>query len=346
MSELMLRVDGKLHGGWKNVTIRRSLKQMADTFEVSLTEKWADSPEPRPLRPGQSVTVEIDGERVITGYIDDVLPSYDARTHSLVVSGRSKTADLVDASGTAQPIETSQTVLQIARKLARPFGIEVVAEINVGGPIRSLEVEPGQTYAEALAQIASYRALILVPDADGRLVITRPPRGRLSTELALGENIRTASGRFSDRDRFSEVIVQGQSVADDAIWGETASEPEGRAKDTGIGRYRPTLVVCDTGVDRSSCKQRADWEVRRRWGESRGVTYTVAGWQHAQGIWRPGDIVPVRDRWLGLDGVEWLITEVQLLLDERGERSEIRVAPPSSFDLQAQPEPEQEESVW
>ncbi|KGE77401.1 phage baseplate assembly protein [Halomonas salina] len=346
MSELALIVDGTRHLGWKEVAIRRGLDQMADSFEVTLSEKWSESAEPRRLRTGQPVVVEIDGEPVITGYIDDVLPSYDAKRHELVVAGRSKTADLVDASSTATPWETSQTLLQVARRVAEPFGIEVVAEVDVGAPLRSLEIEPGQTYGEALMQIASYRALLMVADARGRLVITRPPRERLATELALGENIRRARGRFSDRDRFGTVIVQGQGAASDGWFGTAASAPEGRAKDPGITRHRPTLVLCDTSTDSASCRQKAEWEIRRRWGQSRGVTYTVAGWRHQDGLWRPGDLVPIRDPWLGLE-TEWLISEVQQLLDERGERSEIRVVPPSAYDLQAQPEPEQESSdVW
>ncbi|SDK32271.1 phage baseplate assembly protein [Billgrantia gudaonensis] len=346
MSDVALIVDGTRHLGWKEVEIRRGLDQMADSFEVALTEKWAEDAEPRRLRTGQPVVVEIDGEPVITGYIDDVLPNYDARQHELVVSGRSKTADLIDSSGTAQPWETGQTVLQVARRVAEPFGIEVVAEVDVGAPLRAIEIEPGQTYGEALMQLASYRALLLVADAQGRLVITRPPRERLTTELALGENIRRARGRFSNRDRFGTVIVQGQGAADDSWFGTAASAPAGRAQDPGIKRHRPTLVVCDTSVDSASCRQKAEWEVRKRWGQSRGVTYTVAGWRHAEGLWRPGDLVPIRDPWLGLE-TEWLIAEVQLLLDGRGERSEIRVVPPSAYDLQAQPEPEQQESdVW
>lgn len=346
MSEVALIVDGTRHLGWLDVQIRRSLDAMADSFEVGLTEKWsATSAAPR-LRPGQPVRVEIDGEPVLTGYLDQVLPNYDARKHELVITGRSKTADLVDSSSTATPWETSRTVLQIARQVAEPFGIEVVAEADVGAPLRGLEVEPGQTFAEALTQIASYRALLLVADTQGRLVITRPPRDRLTTELALGENIRAASGAFSDRDRFSEVIVQGQGVSNDSFWGTSSAAAEGRAQDDRVSRYRPTVVLCDTSVDARSCRQRAEWEVRRRWGQSRGVTYTVAGWRHQDGLWRPGDLVPIRDPWMGLDGVEWLITEVQLLLDERGERSEIRVAPPSAYDLEAQPEPVKESSPW
>ncbi|MGP9664048.1 phage baseplate assembly protein [Halomonas sp. AOP22-C1-8] len=350
MSELALIVDGTRHLGWKEIQIRRSLDAMADSFELVLSEKWAErdgsTAAPPRLRTGAPVVVEIDGEPVITGHIDDVLPSYDARSHSLVVSGRSKTADLVDSSSTAQPWSTGQTVLQVARRVAEPFGIEVIAEVDVGAPLRALEVEPGQTYGEALIQIASYRALLLVADEQGRLVITRPPRATLKTELALGENIRVARGRFSDRDRFGEVIVQGQGAADDTWYGAPASGASGRAKDDGIKRHRPTLVLCDTSTDSLSCSQRAEWEVRRRWGQSRGITYTVAGWRHQEGLWRPGDLVPIRDQWMFDEPVEWLITEVQLLLDERGERTEIRVAPRSSYDIEAESQPERESDIW
>lgn len=350
MSELALIVDGKRHLGWKEVEIRRGLDQMADSFEVVLSERWAErdgtTSAPRELRTGLPVVVEIDGEPVITGHIDDVLPNYDAQQHQLVVAGRSKTADLIDASSTAQPWETGQTVLQVARRVAEPFGIEVIAEVDVGAPLRALEIEPGQTYGEALMQIASYRALLLVADEQGRLVITRPPRERLTTELALGENIRVARGRFTDRDRFSEVIVQGQGATDDTWFGTVASGASGRARDAGIRRYRPTLVLCDTSTDSASCRQRAEWEVRKRLGQSRGVTYTVAGWRHQDGLWRPGDLVPVRDPWLNLDD-DWLIAETQMLLDDRGERTEIRVVPPSAYDLEAVPEPQQEGTdVW
>lgn len=344
MSDVALIVEGTRHRGWTDVRIRRGLDMMADTFEVGLADRWAYDTQPVRLKTGQPVTIEIDGEPVATGYIDDVLPNYDARSHSLVVSGRSKTADLVDASGTATPWEASRTLLQIAQRVAEPFGIEVVAEVDVGAPLRGIEIEPGQTYGEALMQLASYRGLLLVPDAQGRLVITRPPRQRLKTELALGENIRAAKGRFTNRDRFSDVIVQGQGVADDSWFGTAAAEPEGRAKDQRIQRYRPTLVMCDTSVDAAACRNRAEWEVKQRWGQSRGVTYTVAGWRHQEGLWRPGDLVPIRDEWMFEAPVEWLITEVQLVMDSRGERSEIRVAPPSAYDRPPVPEPQPDDN--
>ena len=53
----------------------------------------------------------------------------------------------------------------------------------------------------------------------------------------------------------------------------------------------------------------------------------------------------MRDRWLGIQD-DMIIEGVQLVLDGQGERAEAQVVPPSAWDLTAEPEPEEEESVW
>ena len=76
-----------------------------------------------------------------------------------------------------------------------------------------------------------------------------------------------------------------------------------------------------------------------RWAKGRGVTYTVGGWRHEQGVWRPGDLVPVRDAYLGLDEM-LLISDVQLVENDQGRTAELRVAPPAAFEPVPVPEPE------
>ncbi|WP_446750870.1 phage baseplate assembly protein, partial [Stutzerimonas nitrititolerans] len=118
-----------------------------------------------------------------------------------------------------------------------------------------------------------------------------------------------------------------------------ASGPRGTARDPRVRRPRTTLVVCDTPADSRDCAARAELEARMRWAKGRGVTYTVSGWRHEQGIWRPGDLVPVRDAYLGLDE-PLLVSAVQLIDGLDGRRAEIRVVPPAAFEAIPIPEPE------
>lgn len=339
-SPVILQIDSQRHQGWQEVRIRRSLEQLADTFELVLTERWADSGVRRPVTPGLACTVSVGTERVVTGYVDDVLPDYDATTHSIVVSGRSLAGDLIDCSGPDRRLD-GRTLQQICTQLAAPFGIEVIDEVRAAKPFRAFALEDGQPIAEALERAAQIRGARIVSDAEGRLVITHAVRREIRTPLVLGENILKGSGRFSDRDRFHQVIVEGQTPGTDDWNGEQAASPRGRATDPRVRRPRQTLIVCDTPADSADCIARAELEARIRWARGRGVTYTVNGWQHEQGLWRPGDLVSVRDAYLGLHE-RLLVSDVQLIENDQGRTAELRVGPPAAFEPIPVPEPEPE----
>ena len=94
--DIILEVDGRRYGGWKSIDISRGLEQCAGTFRLSVTDRWPQQNEPRGIKAGAACRVTIDGRAVITGYVDDVEASWSATSHEYRVSGRDKTADLVD----------------------------------------------------------------------------------------------------------------------------------------------------------------------------------------------------------------------------------------------------------
>lgn len=336
--QVILQIGSDRHTGWQEVSIRLSLEQMADEFQLSLTERWSESGDVRPVSPDEPCTLSIGDELVLTGYLDEVLPDYDAETHTIVANGRSKAGDLVDCSGREQRLD-GRTLQQIAATLAQPYGIEVVDTVGATKPFRAFVLEDGQPIGEAIERAAQIRGARVVSDSQGRLLIVHAVQREIRTALVLGQNIRRASGVFSNRDRFNQYIVEGQTPGSDEWSGVQASAPLGRAHDPRVRRPRSTLVVCDTPADSRDCAARAELEARMRWAKGRGVTYTVSGWKHEQGVWRPGDLVPVKDAYLGLDE-QLLVSAVQLIEGEDGRRAEIRVVPPAAFEPVPIPEPE------
>lgn len=328
--QVVLQIGSDRHTGWQEVSIRLSLEQMADEFQLTLTERWSESGEVRPVSPDAPCTLKIGDELVLTGYLDEVLPNYDATTHTIVANGRSKAADLIDCSGKEQRLG-DRTLLQIAHALAQPYDIEVVDTVGATKPLRAFVLEDGQPIGEAIERAAQLRGARVVSDAQGRLLIVHAVQREIRTALVLGENIRSASGTFSNRDRFNQYIVEGQTPGDDEWNGANASGPRGTALDPRVRRPRTTLVVCDTPADGGDCSARAELEARMRWAQGRGVTYTVSGWKHEQGVWRPGDLVPVRDAYLGLDE-SLLVSAVQLIDGLDGRRAELRLVPPAAFE--------------
>ncbi|MAZ33377.1 MAG: hypothetical protein CMO06_09560 [Thalassospira sp.] len=327
---VILQIGSQRHQGWQEVRVRMSLEQVADSFDLTLTERWSDGGDIRPVSPGVAATVSIGDELVVTGYVDEVLPDYDATSHTIVASGRSKAGDLVDCSGKDRRF-AGKTLLQIARILAEPYGIDVIDTVNAAKPFREFTIEDGQPIAEAIERAAQIRGARIVSDAQGRLVIVHAVQRRIKTPLELGGNILRGSGAFSDRDRFNTYVVEGQTTGDDNWFGEDAASPAAQARDPRIRSPRTTLIVCDTPADSGDCKARAELEARMRWARGRGVTYTVKSWRNELGVWRPGDLVPVHDAFLGLDE-ELLISDVQLIENNEGRTAELRVAPKEAFE--------------
>jgi prophage tail gpP-like protein len=337
MDDMLLLVDGNTYGGWTSINVHRSMELGADAFELEATDVGGGSAERRPIRMGAACQVFIGDKKIITGHVDDVSVSYDAKKRSLSFAGRSRIADLADCALPLSAEQRSQfsglTLAQIAQRLAKPFGLKVIDQVGGMKPSVVTTFEPGDRVFEFIESLARQEAVILGDDVDGNLVIYRASTVQLSTALRLGVNIRSASGQFSLRDRFSEYRFVGQAWGSDEMSGAQAAHIFGSAKDALVPRYRPTVLHLEENITLENASRRAQWQANVNYGRSRAATYTVTGWAHADGLWEPNRLVQVFDDWMGFDG-EWLmIAGVRYVFDKSGRRTELEVMPPEAFDL-------------
>lgn len=347
--EVTLKTDGTVYGGWKSIDIRRSLEFAANTFSLGITDRWAGETASRPIRMGSPCEVWIDNEKLITGYVDDVNLRYDGKERSIEVEGRSKIADLIDCAlkiGKDQEAQfNSLNFLQLAQRLAEPFGVKVIDNVGQFKPARARRLDPGQRIFEALEEWSREEAAILTANADGNLVITRASNKRLRTMLKLGENIEAGQGRYSMKDRFSHYYVQAQTWGDDNNNGAATAHITGRADDLRV-RFRPTVIVAEETETPEAVRKRAEWQRNVQYGRSMQVAYTVTGWRHADGLWESNKLVRIEDEWLGLNGVWWIVATARFLLDDKGMRTELTVMPKEAFDLVPLPPKDKKDTPW
>ena len=142
--DIILEVDGQRYGGWKSIDISRGLEQCAGTFRLSVTDRWPQQNEPRGIKAGAACRVTIDGRAVITGYVDDVEVSWSATSHEYRVSGRDKTADLVDCCPPSLQLKGADLPAR-ARRWARLFGIEVMVEAECNKAVPGFKTEECET---------------------------------------------------------------------------------------------------------------------------------------------------------------------------------------------------------
>lgn len=331
-----LKVDGAFYGGWKALRVSRSIEQMAGTFELEVTERWPGQPRAAAIRPGRPCQLLLDGEPVITGFIDTVSPDYDANRHTVRIAGRDKTADLVDCSAIYKSGQWRNVKLdELARALIKPFGIKLVVEAPIGTAFSSWNIQEGESVFECLERAARMKALLITSNPEGKLVITRSGKTKLDYGLTEGINIKSARADFTWKDRFSTYVVKGQGrLGED---GEAAhAAPSGRVTDDVVDRYRPLVVLAESHSQNSTLRDRAEWERNVRRGRSARASIAVQGWRYPRrGIWQPNTLVPVTSPLLWLQDAEMLIVGCTWTLDDNGTQTELAIAKPDAFELLA-----------
>lgn len=322
MPDVELFVGGQSYGGWKTATIQRSVTAFAGSFQLDVTDNWMGTGSIFFIRPGDECKLKINGQPVITGYVEQIENGFDAQGHSISISGRDKTGDLVDCSAIyGQGEILNSDLLQIAQALAEPFGLTVKADADVGDPFANFCLQGGESVFDALDRAARLRGLMFSTDGLGNVVITKLAAGRAATSLIEGQNIKQATLSIDTKDRFSKYICKGQITGTDENYGELAAHPEGQVADATINRYRPLVIIAENQANTADAIKRAQWEAAVRAAKSWKVTVTVQGFeQQADGpLWRINEMIYIESRTLGLKQT-MLITDVTMTLSDAAGR--------------------------
>ena len=209
-----LRVAGVDYGGWTAInSIRTGLDAIAGGFSVSLTEKWPGSTI-RPIHKEDSVELRIGGETVINGHVDEVPREIGVGTHTIQVTGRDATADLVDCSTMLAPGEwKDRGLMDIVRDICKPFGISVesAAGANLGKAFAGFTLQKGEKALAAIQRLCAARGILPYSDGRGVLVLGPGQPSRAPTRLIEGQNMKTGRSKDSRLGRYRDYTVYSQT---------------------------------------------------------------------------------------------------------------------------------------
>jgi prophage tail gpP-like protein len=300
--ELTILTGGRRLGGWLDSRVTRGVERQPSDFLIRPTEQFPGMASEAPVSPGAACQVFLDGDLVLTGWIDAYQPEYDKGRHQVMIAGRSLTEDLVDCSLTGdEPGFTgwslqAATIGQAARNLCQYFGVTVSlpdgdAPLDQKYPF---VIDPGMTYWQLLEELARSVQMLVWDNAAGQLVISRVGTVHAGSALVEGENIEIGRTWIRNDERFSKIRVAGAAMMPDGDQ-EMTFQVNWQSVDTQIGppRYRPKLIIFDpVGPDNKWAKQRANWEIARRIGRGRMAFVEVTGWRDGAGnLWMPNTIV-------------------------------------------------------
>lgn len=327
-----LFVNGKIYEGWEDLQVTRELNSAASDFQLKFVDRWQADQIPWRIQPGDSVHIHAGKKSILTGYVDEFSASIASNARSLTVSGRSKTCDLVDCSVTGANEFSSLTIKELAEKVCQPFGVKVVMKGDPGAPFDKITVQSSETVFALIDRLARLRKLVLYPSPDGNLVLDKAGSVRARAELRQGQNMLKGKATFNNSNRFSTYSVKGQNLA----WlGEAAQNiaPINEAKDEGITRFRPFIILAENTVDDQTSENRAAYEKGTRLAKSLDVEIEVQGWFQPDGtLWDINERIFVDVGYLGVRR-EMLCKKVTLQKNNGGTTATLSLTRKDAFDF-------------
>lgn len=352
MPEVELRINGNRLTGWTGVRIRKSIEQLADEFELQITNKRIDAAgrisntgvsqgEVKIIadlvREDDKVEVFIDQELVITGYVFEYDFDYDDKRADLRISGLSKTGDLVDCSAVHKPgLWRDVSLTDICFELCKPFDIGVLLNGNAGEKFKRFKLEQGEKVFDAISRACVARGMLPMTDVYGDLIISRASRVHEGAVIELGSNVLAGGVNRTRHDNFSNYIFKGQTKASDEWSGKQASQLKGEVENPEVARYRPLVLIAQKMRKKEDLGRRAIWERNVRWGRSNRSRYMVPEWtfKDTQGrprLWSTNQLATVNDDWSGVYG-DKLVTSVEFLLSD-SRVTTLELAEPETFEV-------------
>lgn len=339
LHEIDLSVGGQIWAGWTEANIELTYDACASTFDLGLSRKSPFKDRVLALANGTFVAVRIDGQTVIEGPIDGRRPGFERGSRRLSVGGRSRSGQLQDVSPESKPGQWSkQTIDQIARAIAAPFGVGVVLRGDAGAAFDRVRIKEGEKAADAIRRLARQRGLILSNNGRDLVLTNAKAAGPFIGVLEEGVNLESLDADESITDRFSIITVKGHKpggmVFDtDGVIGSTAI-----ARDEAVGLYRPLVIVASAGGSSADLQKQANWESATRMGKSRSATAKVAGFTLAGRLYQPGQLVQVISETCDLDETRLISRAAFRVSKAEGCTTSLTLMPPQAF-LPEPPEP-------
>lgn len=343
--ELTLTVGGNTWSGWTKVSVTRSIVTCPSRFDVAMTEVAPDGSESFIANPGDSCTIAIGGDTVVTGYVDKDIGGIGPDRHPVRLVGRGKCEDLVDCSaefvdqgGTKTGQLGNATAVAIAQALVQPYGITVSASGPAGPVLPQFNLMLGETPWEIIERCCRFAQLLCYEDQNGNLVLGPVGTTQHASGAQQGLNVQSADVTMAMDQRFSE--YDAFLLANSAAYGDLGDLAKviGAAPDPNVLRHRLKYIIAEAGVSgQVIAQQRALWEAARRSGQGLDVKVTVDSWRDSAGqLWTPNQLIRIQLPILKVPDQTLLIGEVTFLRDETdGTRAEISCSPAPAF----QPEP-------
>jgi len=341
---MILEVDGTEFAGFLAGSATVRLDALTNTFSFSMTSDKANA---LPFRGGEACIVKVDGEKIITGHIEIVNVDGDSSDHSISITGRDNTGDILDSNiGSLEDIRPPTTLKRIIEIAIKHIGstISVVQEFEPKPFVTTEDLaspEPGQDVWDFIETLARKRQVLLSSNADGNVLITRSKSEEVDATLQhlIGRNDNNVlkysvsydtTGRYNVY-RMSTQLNPVAMVDAGRFSNETIVSQNGQSTDLEIRKGRQLVLITENSG--STPIDRAKWEANVRRARGKMYSATVHGFRNQTGnIWAVNELVQVNDEFAGINS-RMLVSSVEFNIGTEGRLTTLALVDKGSYLL-------------
>lgn len=353
-----LVVNGVVYEQFTRVSVSIGLAQLASSFEFTAI---AEQGNPLPFKGGEQCTILVDGEQVLKGHLEIIQIDYGPDEHSIFISGRSLTADIVDSSLTALELNTPISLKRCIERTIEQLNLDVSVIDNIGTlsdftkDEDKISAEVGENSFDFIYDLARKRQVLLSEDGFGNLLITRsdPESLDVTLQMKVGNdenNILSSSVSYDHTDRFNKYIVKSQgnisSTSLSSLFDvNTATDQGAEAIDSNVRTGRQFVFRAEKSSSNQQSQERATWEGNIRRTQSIAYSLSVVGFRTDKGVlWDVNKLVNVADDYADIEA-SMLIDSVSFTFSvEEGSITQLGLVSSDSY-LVSLEEPKEIEDV-
>lgn len=259
VNKITVQIGNNNYVDFKSFNLYKDIESLSGRFTINVSPPYDMNDFIINIyNPNSPIIVDIDGEPIVSGYIDSVNIDYDTTSHEIVLSGRDKTADFIDSTLESKTFNPPIGFVQLLTKLLILVGYSVVPvqkkigfgiPLNIGQQISIINnagvIEPFSTaegiqlrHSESafglIQKMAEKRQLILNSDGNGNIVIAKI--GDVSTDTVLlniigggdtfNNNIKNANIKIDFTSRFNQYTIKSMlnSSSNGPLAGDDSSD--------------------------------------------------------------------------------------------------------------------------
>lgn len=365
-----IEFDGQRFTGFTEARVSRSVEAVSGSFSVTVK----GGREGQPFKRGGAVKFFVDNELFLTGFIEQTAIFYNSFDHTTSISGRSKTADLIDSHVDGKielnpGADNGFTLTQLAEQIIKNIGLDIVVIVNKElardlKPFKGDSPGSGEVAArgfDIIEQYARKRQVFLTTDGDGNLVFVRGDQGKQEAVLihvippkdTSGNNILDGEINIDDSERFNRYVFHSQGNPTQAAKSDIPKDDENlvgrknkdRGQDPDIRKSRVLQLQAENSSDIEDLETRAQWEADIRKSRSLVYTYRVVGHSGGVGIYKPNRIIRVIDDFAFENDTELLIKDVIFeVSNDGGNTTSLNLVRKNAFTLIVE-EPQKEKKA-